>query len=211
MSRKPHSPRDLKRPPPKHNSRDRVLIICEGSKTEPNYFEELRDHLKLDTAKVEVDGSSGSSPKSVVEHAKKRYRQDTEFDRIYCVFDKDEHTTYAQAMGMLTTARPSGVFYAITSVPCFEYWLLLHFIFTAKPYGRSGTRSPADNVSHDLKQYIPGYDKGSKQIYSKLKEKMKLAIKHAELASKQAMQNETDNPSTQVVELVKYLLNIKNS
>ena len=211
MSRKPHSPRDIKRPPPKHNSRDRVLIICEGSKTEPNYFEELRDHLKLDTAKVEVDGSSGSSPKSVVEYAKRRYLQDNEYERIYCVFDQDSHATYGQALNTLNAQQPAGVFHAITSVPCFEYWLLLHFTFTTKPYAHSGTRSPADCVMDDLKQYIPAYDKGNRQIYAKLRDKTELAIKYAERASQQAIQIQTDNPTTEVYKLVTYLRMLKNS
>lgn len=48
---------------------DNVLIVCEGEKTEPYYFEEMRVYLDLDSANVAIDGSCGSSPKSVVEHA----------------------------------------------------------------------------------------------------------------------------------------------
>jgi len=39
------------------SSYERVLIICEGSKTEPNYFSDLVDCLELNSANVEVDGS----------------------------------------------------------------------------------------------------------------------------------------------------------
>jgi FMN phosphatase YigB (HAD superfamily) len=31
---------------------DRVLIVCEGSKTEPLYFQELRAYYRLNTAHV---------------------------------------------------------------------------------------------------------------------------------------------------------------
>ena len=210
MRRRPHSPRDLKRSTPKRDPYARVLIVCEGSKTEPTYFTELRDHLKLNTANVEVDGDSDSSPKSVVEHAKKRYQQDKEYDRVYCVFDKDSHTTYTQALDMVSAQQPSGIFHAITSVPCFEYWLLLHFVFTAKPYARSGTRSPADCVIDDLEKYLPAYHKGDRNIYVKLRDKTEVAINHAKHAMQQAIQNETDNPSTKVFELVEYLRRLKN-
>jgi hypothetical protein len=48
---------------------DKVLIICEGEKTEPNYFNELIASYGLNTVNVDIDGSCGSSPKSVLERA----------------------------------------------------------------------------------------------------------------------------------------------
>ena len=53
-------------------SYDRVLIVCEGSKTEQNYLRELIDCLKLSSANIEVDEDRGSSPISVVSYAKHR-------------------------------------------------------------------------------------------------------------------------------------------
>ena len=38
----------------------RILIVCEGAKTEPNYFEGARSYFKLNTANVVVSGESGS-------------------------------------------------------------------------------------------------------------------------------------------------------
>ena len=83
MSRRARQMNDLKRNRAKQASYDRVLIVCEGSKTEPNYFREIIDHLKLTTANVEVDGSSDSSPRSVVAHAIQRLQDDPDFDRVY--------------------------------------------------------------------------------------------------------------------------------
>jgi hypothetical protein len=76
MSRKARSFRELERRNPKRSPYDQILIVCEGGKTEPNYFQALIDDLRLNTANVEVDGESGSSPRSVVAHAKARFRQD---------------------------------------------------------------------------------------------------------------------------------------
>ncbi|MEJ2682434.1 MAG: RloB domain-containing protein, partial [Gammaproteobacteria bacterium] len=48
------------------------------------------------------------------------------FDKIYCVFDKDSHASYARALDALVSATPKDTFFTINSVPFFEYWLLLH-------------------------------------------------------------------------------------
>jgi len=210
MARKARNFRGLQRRQPKREAYDRVLIVCEGRKTEPNYFRELVDHLKLNTANVEIDGNSDSSPKSVVAHARRRYQQDGEFDRVFCVFDKDEHATYSQAVKELAAVDLSEVFAGITSVPCFEYWLLLHFTFTTKPYARSEWVSPGDQVLKDLKKHLPTYRKGSQHLYWQLMPLTDLAIRHAERACQAAAQNQTDNPSTQVHRLVTYLRTLKN-
>lgn len=211
MARRARQIPGLARRQPKRSSYDRVLIVCEGSKTEPNYFRELVDHLRLNTANIEIDGDSDPSPKSVVAHAKWRYQQEGDFDRVFCVFDKDEHSTYQQAVREVAAEELAPAFSAITSVPCFEYWLLLHFIFTTKPYARSESYSPGQHVLRDLKVHLPEYSKGSQHVYLQLMRYTDLAIRHAERASQQASQNQTDNPSTQVYRLVTYLRALKNS
>lgn len=211
MARRARQIPGLERRQPKRSSYDRVLIVCEGSKTEPNYFRELVDHLRLNTANIEIDGDSDPSPKSVVAHAKRRYQQEEGFDRVFCVFDKDEHSTYQQAVRDLAAEEVADVFTAITSVPCFEYWLLLHFIFTTKPYARSEAYSPGQHVMRDLKLHLPAYSKGSQHVYYQLMPQTDLAIRHSERAGQQAAQNQTDNPTTQVHRLVTYLRALKNS
>lgn len=210
MARKARDLRQLRRRQPRRTPYARVLIVCEGSKTEPNYFRELRDDLKLNTAYIEVDGDSASSPRSVVTHAQRRYRADREFDRVYCIFDKDHHTTYEEAKSAIDRARPPGVFYAITSIPCFEFWLLLHFIMTTKPFAQLGERSPADCVIDELKKHLRNYTKGQQKIYTQVKEETDKAMRHAEQANRQAEQNGTDNPSTLIPTLIQYLRNLRS-
>ena len=82
---------------------DKVLIVCEGSKTEPLYFQELIDHYEIHTANVKISGSCGSDPLSVAEHGIQLYEeelcsQSEPFDRVYCVFDRDAHPTYQHAL-----------------------------------------------------------------------------------------------------------------
>lgn len=217
MSPKPRGLKDVERSrKPKRSPYDRVLIVCEGKKTEPYYFTALVIDLGLNSANVKVDGESESSPRSVVEYAKDFYKKDLKingkddgFDRVYCVFDQDSHSTYKEAISSIETATPKGVFFAITSVPCFEFWLLLHFKQTTKAFIRSATHSPCDNVIHESKAYLPNYDydKGDPNIYAQLKSEDKplKAMISAKQINEQAKASGFDNPSTTVPELIEYL------
>jgi len=83
------------------------LIVSEGSKTEPNYFGEVRAVHRLHTANVEVQPSElGTEPIQVVQYAKllfetgDRYMQvqPRAFEQVYAVFDRDDHHTYFDAL-----------------------------------------------------------------------------------------------------------------
>ena len=65
--RKERTKTSLRRRRAQRDSYDVVLIVCEGSKTEPRYFCELRDDLGLNNFNVVVTGESGSDPDSVVQ------------------------------------------------------------------------------------------------------------------------------------------------
>ena len=67
--RKAKAAKTLERRKSKRSSYEKILIVCEGEKTEPYYFDDLIQYHKLNTANVEIDGSCGSSPKSVYDHA----------------------------------------------------------------------------------------------------------------------------------------------
>lgn len=190
---------------------DRVLIVCEGAKTEPLYFKALREEYKLHTANIEVCNSPGSDPMTIIKYAKARYkeakREGNSFDRVYCVFDKDQHATYQSAIKELENSQPKNIFFAITSVPCFEYWILLHFTYTTKPYYPTDCKSVADNLIDDLKQYIPQYEKNT-DVFDIIKNNTSFAISNAKKVNMSAQKTYTDNPSTKVVDLVEYLINL---
>lgn len=192
----------------------KVLIVCEGEKTEPYYFFGLKDHYALNSANVAITGECGSDPVSIIKYAKQRYRMEKDagdaFDRVYCVFDKDTHPNYDQAMDAFRSATPKDTYFAINSVPSFEYWLLLHFIYTSKPYVAQHNNSAGNQVLTDLKNYIPDYTKGRKDIFEALIDQLDFAINNASRALQTAVANDTDNPSTRVHELVVFLRNIKN-
>ncbi|EEV0091318.1 RloB domain-containing protein [Escherichia coli] len=52
----------------------KILIVCEGEKTEPAYFTDFIKHCRISTASiVEISGECGSSPMNVVSWAKEKY------------------------------------------------------------------------------------------------------------------------------------------
>jgi hypothetical protein len=212
--RKARSAKQLARKKESRESYERALIVCEGSKTEPNYFCELVSSLELNTANVEVDGNCGSSPISVFNYAKKRYLEEKRtgdgFDRVFCVFDKDSHDSYEEALRLIGEMKPNSVFKAIVSVPCFEYWLLLHYVFTTKPFEADGNGSKCASLISELKKYHHNYAKGDENIYGELSGQMGQAIAYSKRALAQAKENDTDNPSTCIHELVEYLQALKS-
>ncbi|MBQ8706797.1 MAG: RloB domain-containing protein [Succinivibrionaceae bacterium] len=187
-------------------SYDRVLIVCEGVQTEPLYFECFKEEYDLSSANIIVTDASinGSDPMSIIKYAEKLYKEsqteNNAFDRVFCVFDKDQHSNYDTALRELSNA--GSHFTAITSVPCFEYWFLLHFEYTTKPF------SSASSVISELKRYIPFYAKNNSGVFFALKDKMITAIRNAENVNAYVSRISTDNPSTKVVDLVKYLLEL---
>ena len=101
----------------------------------------------------------------------------------------------------------------ITSIPCFEYWLLLHFIYTRRVFHATGNQSACEIVIRDLikKQRFNNYQKGQRNVYSLLKDKTSIAIQNAQKAENDARQTGEDNPSTRVHILVLELQNLVNS
>ena len=189
---------------------DVVLIVCEGEKTEPNYFTELKKAFRLSNANVRICGR-GSDPLSVVNFAIKTFRQEPEFDRVYCVFDRDRHTTYHAALDKVKRTRlgKGSKIFAIPSVPCFEFWLLLHFSYTTRPFDAPAGNSICDRVIKELEKYLPAYQKGDQDIFNRIQDKLENAIANARRVEEFHKTSGADNPSTRVYFLVEYLRDLK--
>lgn len=188
---------------------DRVLIVCEGKKSEPTYLEDLVDRYGLSTANVVIEGI-GSDPGRVVATAKrlekKERRIGESYDVVYCVFDHDEHEHFNSASQEARDARLK----LARSWPCFEYWLVLHFVYHRKPYARSGNKSAAQNCVRDLKKHLHGYTKGMSGVYDDLEDLLETAKSNAKRALSDAKATERPNPSTEVHLLVAYLQSLQS-
>ena len=101
-----------------------ILIVCEGTKTEPNYFEafaEMRQGVIV--YDIEVKGL-GRGTKDVVEKAI-YLKGKNDYDRVWAVFDKDEFPAkdFNEAISL---GQKNGIEVAWSN-EAFELWYLYHF------------------------------------------------------------------------------------
>lgn len=190
---------DLRRPNPVHDPRSVILIVCEGKKTEPAYFNALCKKLRLTTVEVEIVGDAcGSAPISVVDDALDRRTKRVEashdlvsrpqYDSVWCVFDVESPGNNPSFAPAVNKATANGLNLAISN-PCFEFWILLHFVDTSRPFQNCG------EVISEIRKHYPNYAKG-KNCFESLDAKTATAIK---LARKQIALKPTDkwpNPCT---------------
>jgi hypothetical protein len=156
----------------------RILILCEGGKTEPNYFNGLkRDKSRsnrLSALRIEVYDSKKNTGKELVAEAKylkkDAIREKNPYDDIWVVIDKDGYTKHPQAFDQ---ARANAINISFSSIS-FEFWFLLHHTYTTKSFEK------ADELIKFLKkkQYMENYEKNDDN-YSKLKDKIEKAIINA--------------------------------
>ncbi len=218
-SPKERQKKQLERKLAQRASYDRVLIVSEGSKTEPNYFREIRSNYRLHTANVEVRPSElGTEPIQVVQYAKELFEkgdrhksiQSRAFERVYAVFDRDDHRTYFDALNQAAAldgklrndAKQPVVFKAIASVPSFELWLLLHFDDIQAPLHR-------DEVLRRLRQYIPCYEKGTAGVFANTRDSLVTASQRAERLALRFTAFDDPEPYTAIVELVRLLTTLR--
>lgn len=210
--RDPRQARSFRRQAPAKAQYDVALIVCEGEKTEPEYLKGLRKVFELNAANVKIVAADGNDPISIVREAIARYRSNPgEFDRVFCVFDKDGHANYQQALDLVANSPlgRNGILTAITSVPCFEIWILLHYAYSSAPVTASGARSACENVVASIRRHLPEYEKGFGNIFEKLAPMLDAAITHADRLALHNRDTGSDNPATRVHELVKYLRSLK--
>jgi hypothetical protein len=186
---------------PPRKTQPRVLIVCEGSETEPNYFRALIKHKGLSAVRVVGSDECGTTPCSIVDFAReeqKKATKDSRYAQIWCVFDRDEHPYIESARDRAYALHIDLAF----SNPCFEVWFLLHF-------ERSSKHRERDEVKKHLasRKFIPAYNK-SMEVYHSLLESQDKACQHARWLREyhtKAGSSEFQNPSTTVDTLVDYL------
>ena len=209
----------LQRKKANRTTHDRILIVSEGSKTEPLYFGEIRQHFRLQTATVQVRPSGfGTQPLQVVEYAEQLFLKGDvskdiaprAFEQVYAVFDRDDHATYHAALSKAaalnkklkselgTTVR----FEAIASVPCFELWLLLHFEEVLAPLHRT-------EVAQRLSQHLVTYAKGQAGQFAATRQHLARATERATQLAAQHNSYDGQQPFTEIFRLVSVLTSLK--
>ena len=110
-------------------TRDQIvkfLIVCEGEKTEPNYFRAFTERWS-EVKEIKVAGCGCSTCQLIIEAKKLREKLERErmvpFDRVWLVFDKDEFKDFNKA---IADAKKEGMNCAWSN-QAFELWYVLHF------------------------------------------------------------------------------------
>ena len=200
--------RDLVRSSQQRSEKTTILIIGEGKETEPNYFRGLRDD-KADSSgfKIMVKEGRGGTPEDAVNEAI-RLKQQAErrgegFDEVWCVVDVEGQEKRESLEAAVRLAEEKGIIPCLSN-PCFEVWLLAHFVRSKKAYHYCDAVVVELNKKW-LKQTKQKYQKGDKQIYYRISHLTKKAIKNARDVLEQDHQGKDrldGNSSTEVYRLV---------
>ncbi|MDO4772250.1 MAG: RloB family protein [Bacillota bacterium] len=153
---------------PKANS---YLIVTEGTKTEPSYFEGLREAIirknggQIGVRKIsdfiDIRGE-GCSTERLIEITEQIVKKaNIIYQNVWVVFDKDDFDDFDQAIKM-GEAKGYKVAWSNQS---FEYWLYLHFRYSDSALHRDEWTKKLDEI---FKEYGLGdgkYRKNYENIY----------------------------------------------
>ena len=191
-----------------------VVVVCEGTKTEPTYFRRFREKYRRNII-VDVASKRDNLSNLIQETVKRRNDhiaglENEEDCSAWCVIDADvDYKTPGNHIirnNQIKEAQKEAgnVIKIALSNPCFELWFLLHYIYTT-----SQMRNYNDVMKELSKQ--KGFEKYEKirDVFDILEDKLEIAKKNAEsLQQHHINQNKTDlfdvsaTPYTNIWELI---------
>jgi hypothetical protein len=189
-----------------------VAIVGEG-KTEWHYFDSMKNHKRY-PFKIKPELPCNSNWKGVLRRARNLIKE--HYDEVYCVLDYDaivshpsELKHFESEMTKLEKKKSTGHIHIILSMPCIEYWFLLHIkdSVSSKEYLSYAELKP------ELLKHIPDYEKSERyfkrcDFYKKISEdgKEKHAVKIAkEMKRLHDLSDSQTFPFTDVYTLIEEL------
>ncbi len=145
----------------RRDARPQCIIFCEGKNTEPDYFRAFQTRFPRSLFRLELIGAAGTpavlldkakNEQKRILRAKKRGNSYEENDRVWIVFDRDEHPYVDQT---IFDARANGIGLAYSN-PCFELWLILHSTDHDRPDHRH-------DVQRRCEEVVEGYDRNKRK------------------------------------------------
>lgn len=183
------------------------LIVCEGKKTEPNYFNGLKKKInekygnKVDVLIPNIDiKGTGMNTTSLVKYTQKTVNHANKvYGQVWVVFDKDDYNDE-----QFNSAIDNCNYNVVWSNPNFELWLLAHFKKVNRYISKDGV---LQELSKEFQRNgLSEYAKNDVNIFDKVTSEGKLhtAIKNCEYMEElnkdgQASQR---NPMTRVYKIV---------
>jgi RloB-like protein len=134
-----------------------IRLVCEGEKTEPNYFNGLlrAKGLKIPNAAFKP---KDHSPMGIAKEAKRLYAEAIKMKipkekiLVCALFDRDGHANLANSIEML---RDTPVVLGFSNV-CMEFWVLLHFERTSRSF-----HNCTEIISHIQNNHDAQYSKNN--------------------------------------------------
>ena len=191
----------------------RFLIVCEGTKTEPNYFKALIKDRYSSIREVTVEGEGRTTVALVKEAKNIREREesisDLKFDRVWVVFDQDDKPDFNEAIHLARKLRYKSAW----TNEAFELWYLLHFQYLDTGITRKAYIEKLEGILRSrLGRKDYKYEKNDEHFYHLLQEvggNEEMAKNHAKKLRKKYRGTDysSHKPCTHVDELVEELEN----
>lgn len=205
MSMRPK--RDLKRKVDVKDRNPRLVLVMEGSNTEPEYFDELsrrNTHVLIDLDLLPGSGVPATITRIALDVRKKQKTKkyvstNGDRDQVWAVFDRDDHPLVKESI-MSCEANDINVAF---SNPCFELWLILHVQDYDKDEHRSDTQDKCAEV-------CKGYNKSKRKLpdLSKLIDFVEDAEKRADSMQTRRDKDAGEAPITTVQRLSRVIRGI---
>lgn len=197
----------------------RYLILCEGKKTEPNYFRGIKRKIeekfknKVDVKDIpltiDIEGT-GRNTGSLVDFALRTSSlAEIPYGHVWVVFDRDDFTD-EQFNNSIIKASDNGLKIAWSN-ESIELWFLLHFEYLNSAINRNQYIEKLSNYFIKYNVNRGKYEKNLEEIYDILYEigDINFAISNSKKLCETYSENFTDaskNPCTTVYLLVEELL-----
>jgi RloB-like protein len=185
-----------------------ILIVCEGAETEPNYIRGLCESNRVNMAAVDLRrGDKATDPVSLVRKARQIFERDPTFDRVFVVCDGDGNVDEARALAeqrLRSKGRSPLEVELIISRPSIEFWLLLHFEYSSRPY-----RSAAEAIDA-LLGHLPRYDKVDRRIFEAVAPGLQQAIVNTGRLKREIRAAGSASPDTDFAVLAEVLLAMRS-
>jgi len=158
---------------------------------------------------VLIPGDGETSALQLVRKAQQRFQIDRDFDAVFVVCDSEgEAIVEARRHAAKPMKNASGQMLAvqlITSSPCFEFWLLLHFEYLARPF------PTAASVIDILERHLTDYDKADRLIFPKVQAGLERALGNARRLKAELAEIGAQTPDTDMGDLIEKLMTLRRT
>ena len=140
----------------------RYLILTNGEKTEPSYFngfkkslpQEMQDNIQISVLHCELNN---------LENEIQRKKANAQYSKTYIVLDKDRESE--ETLKKVKKIAKNNNCHIIFSAPCIEYWFLKHLNINTT-FQESQYLPASQQCITELKRHIRNYNKNDKDIYN---------------------------------------------